>query len=160
MRLPRKRNSKALFIITENAIDDDDEDAKKADTNGKKSAFLGGLLDEGNDNANTFGDVPLPEDRVRCTLAQNDLRRLARRTNTYLQVSAKGISLRLDSYIDSTEHRLQSILHLSAKDFFVAETISTSTPVKMVGEWFNEKEHPRDSREGLLTLKVGFPTPS
>ena len=26
----------------------------------------------------------------------------------------------------------------------------------MIGEWFNEQEHPRDSKEGLILLKVSL----
>jgi hypothetical protein len=153
----RKRDPKALFVISETKSDASKTGAAKnasADQSQAKSALLGGLLASDNDTDSPFGDLPLPEDRVRITLAQNDLRRLARRTSNYIQVSAEGISLRLESYSESLDHRLNSCLYLSAKDFFFAETLSRPNPVKMFGEWFNEVEHPRDSKEGLLTFKV------
>ena len=155
----RKRDTKALFVITETELEENvNEDGHRdGNSTGKnRSALMGSLLAERHDSSSAFADLPLPEDRVRKTLAQNDLRRLSRRTSTYVQISAGGISLRVDSFGDSSDHRLKSILRLSAKDFFLAETISTSNPVKMFGEWFNEVEHPRDSREGLLMFKVSL----
>ena len=64
------------------------------------------------------------------------------------------MSVRLDSLEESKDHRLASCLSVKAKDFFVAETISNNRPVKMVGEWFNDDEHPRDSNDGLFMMKV------
>ena len=34
------------------------------------------------------------------------------------------------------------------------ETVSTKKPVKLIGEWVNEEEHPRDSNDGILMMKV------
>jgi hypothetical protein len=47
-------------------------------------------------------------------------------------------------------------MNLKAQDLFVAETISSKRPVKMLGEWFNEEEHPRDSKDGLIMMKVSW----
>jgi autophagy-related protein 2 len=45
-------------------------------------------------------------------------------------------------------------LELKVTDLFIAETISDLKPVKLLGEWFNEIEHPRDSNDGLLMIKI------
>jgi hypothetical protein len=55
---------------------------------------------------------------------------------------------------ESTEHRLATALNAKVQDFFLAETISADRPVKFAGEWVNEMEHPRDSKDGLLEVKV------
>jgi hypothetical protein len=69
-------------------------------------------------------------------------------------VYASGVSLRLDSHRECCDHNLASCMNLAAQDFFLAETISSDRPVKMIGEWLNEDDHPRESRDGLLTMKV------
>jgi len=83
-------------------------------------------------------------------------RRLSRRTGKYFQISASGVCLRNDSFQGPSNHRLLSCLNLKVQDFFIAETISGSKPLKMVGEWFSDDEHPRDSRDGLLMMKVSL----
>jgi len=159
LQTERKRSRHALFVIDKSGIEQSDCAGKvgKGDScpgQQRKSELMGGLLSGAPDNSATFGDLPLPEERMKSFLTQNELRRLSRRTNSYVQFFADGISLRLDSFCDSAEHRLKSCLDLVVKDFFMAETISSPTPVKMIGEWFNEVEHPRDSNDGLLMLKV------
>lgn len=64
------------------------------------------------------------------------------------------MKVRLDAFPESDEHRLANCIDVSMADFFVAETISSSKPVKLLGEWFNETEHPRDSNDGLIMMKV------
>ena len=156
----RKQNPRALFVIDEAAVGADgtaavDEKSASSKKPGRKAELMGGLLAGGPaDSSGTFGDLPLPEERVKSFITQKELRRLSRRTNSYVQFSAQGVTLRLDSYCDSKEHRLKSCLDLALKDFFLAETISNPTPIKMIGEWFNEGLHPRDSNEGLLMFKV------
>lgn len=162
-QVQRKTNPNALFVIDEaplnfNANNDasaaGDKPGSSEQKPGRKAELMGDLLAGPPDNSGTFRNMPLPEERVKIFLTQKELRRLSRRTNSYVQFSAQGVSLRLDSYCYSTEHRLKSCLDLSLKDFFLAETISNSTPIKMIGEWFNEVEHPRDSKDGLLMFKV------
>lgn len=155
----RKRNPKALFVIddvpvTEDATSSAKGNSKSSDKPGRKAELMGGLLAGAPDSSGTFNSLPLPEERVKSLISQNEIRYLSRRTNSYVQFSAQGVSLRLDSYCASTKHRLKSCLDLALKDFFLAETISNSNPVKMIGEWFNETEHPRDSSEGLLMFKM------
>lgn len=161
-RAQRKANPGALFVIDETPFDADNSSPveEKSGSNEKilerKAELMGNLLAGAPDNSGTFGNMPLPEERAKIFLTQKELRRLSRRTNSYVQFSAQGVSLRLDSYCDSEEHRLKSCLDLALKDFFLAETISSPTPIKMIGEWFNEVEHPRDSKEGLLMFKARF----
>jgi autophagy-related protein 2 len=81
-------------------------------------------------------------------------RRLARRMDCFLQISLSGLTLRVDSFEESSRHRLASCVDLKVKDFFIAETISSTKPTKLLGEWFNDKEHPRDTKQGLIMLRM------
>ena len=58
------------------------------------------------------------------------------------------------AYEESHLHRLASTIDISISDLFLAESVSRRSPLKMFGEWVNEKEHPRDTRHGTLMLKV------
>jgi hypothetical protein len=164
VQCPPAPNATSLFIIDKPPLSEENESkvtstdtAKVSRAPGKKAELLGGLLEGANENESTFGDMPLPEDRVKSLRTQAELRRLSRRTNTYVQFSASAVRLRMDSYAVSGDHQLNSCLSLSLGDFFLAETISNPRgPVKMMGEWFSENLHPRDSSEGLLMLKVSF----
>jgi Autophagy-related protein C terminal domain len=152
--------SKRDFVIPETA------DEELCDTNAgidmasatkvgdRKSELMDGLLALNDTTPSTFCNHLLPEERARQIEEQVYLQHLARRTNSYVELSASGILVRVDSLVESTEHRLASCLHLKVRDFFLAETISSKRPFKMVGEWFNEDEHPRDTNDGLLTMKV------
>jgi hypothetical protein len=120
----------------------------------RRAELMGDLLEGSPDNGSTFQDQPLPEERGRLLKEQAEVRRLARRTGKYFQVYASGVSLRLDSHRECSDHNLASCMNLAAQDFFLAETISSDRPVKMIGEWLNEDDHPRESRDGLLTMKV------
>lgn len=124
----------------------------------RKAQLLGNLLGQEAPTCYTFQETPLPEERSRILKEQAEFRRLARRPGKYFQVAASGISCRIDSFASSTEHRLSNCTDVKIQDFFLAETISGSRPVKMIGEWFNEEEHPRDSNAGLAMVKVScFP---
>jgi hypothetical protein len=120
----------------------------------KKSKLLDELLVEGSKRGKTFENIPLPDERSKNMKEQAELRRLARRTSKYFQIEANGVVARLDSMEECGDHRLVSCLNLMIHDFFLAESISSDMPVKMLGEWFNEDEHPRDSKEGLILMKV------
>lgn len=160
----RKPNpADACFIIPEvkpkQNPDDDCTTKKKATMKDdrkkkKKAALLDKLLVDEGSFSSTFADTPLPEDRSRTLKEQAQLRRLARRSGKYFQVAASGISCRIDSMEASSQHRLASCALVKVQDFFLAETISGDRPVKMIGEWFHETEHPRDSNSGLLMIKV------
>ena len=49
-----------------------------------------------------------------------------------------------------------SCMDLSMLDVYISETVSSEIPVKLFGEWVNDHEHPRDSSDGLLMMKVRF----
>lgn len=124
-------------------------------TSDRKAALMGNLLHQpGGIETDTFIDAPLPEEKAKRIQLSSTLSKLKRRTDRYIQFNLKGISARIDSMKESPEHLLSSCLHLQAQDFFLAETISNSKPVKMVGEWFSELEHPRDTNDGLFLVKV------
>jgi hypothetical protein len=122
----------------------------------RRAKLMGSLLDKPDTNppTSTFSNLPLPEERGARIGLQEDLRRLSRKTHRFFQVSANGVSLRADSFEESKDHKLVSIIDLSLNDLFLAETISHTNPVKMFGEWVNETQHPRDSKHGSLMLKV------
>jgi hypothetical protein len=122
----------------------------------RTAKLMGDLLGGSSEPSSTFKDTPLPEEKGRSLKEQAELRRLARRTSKYFQLSSSGVTLRLDSMEDSAEHRLASCIHFKAQDLFVAETISSDRPVKMAGDWVNEQDHPRDTRDGLIAIKVSY----
>jgi len=122
----------------------------------KKNDLMGDLLG-GQDSlepATTFQNVPLPEERVVSMRLKAEERRLARRTNRFFQFSASGVKVRLDAFPETSQHRLASCLDLTLNDMFLSETLSSSNPIKMLGEWVNEVEHPRDSSDGLVMFKL------
>lgn len=133
---------------------------KVSEQSQRKAKLMGDLLDEQGSSEEeekkkkTFIDIPLPEEKgvMLETLSEN--RRLARRSNRFFQMSLTGVKLRLDSFEQSSAHQLASCIHLSVADMFLAETVSSSKPVKMLGEWVNDLEHPRDTNDGLIMMKV------
>jgi len=119
----------------------------------RTSTLLNGLL-YGGSQSDTFRDIPLPEEKSRMMKEKNALRHWSRRSSRYMEVSVSGLEARIDSIKESDVHRLISCIDVSAKDFFVAETIGSVHPVKMVGEWVSDLEHPRDTKDGLFSTKV------
>ena len=77
-----------------------------------------------------------------------------RNVNKYFQLSFRGLKLKQDSFADSKEHRLASYLNLSISDFYIAEAISNDDPIKLMGEWINESEHPRDDNDGMIMMHI------
>jgi hypothetical protein len=160
--LPKARRSLfgiGAFVIEEQQLLDtsdqeaDNARAEKRETS-RKGKLMEDLLGDVAGSQSPFRDVPLPEERGDQLREQAWLQRLGRRPSKYFQVSGSGIRMRLDSMEESTEHRLASVLNAMVQDFFLAETISSDRPVKLAGEWVNEMEHPRDSKDGLLAVKV------
>jgi len=84
---------------------------------------------------------------------EEDSQRVPRNSQRYFQMSFSGLKLRMDSFEVSKEHSLVSCTDLALADFFLLETVSDRTPVRLMGEWVND-EHPRDSNDGLLTMKM------
>jgi hypothetical protein len=125
----------------------------------KKSQLMGELLGKEDAVLGTFEEAPLPEERASAIDREKQLRFCGRRPNLFFQLSANGVTLRIDSYEKSATHRLQSIMELAVSSMFVAETVSISRPIKMVGEWMNDQEHPRDTRFGTVMLKMTTSAP-
>jgi hypothetical protein len=154
----------APFVIPEvdNNIEVDAPDSssertgidKKALALQKKMKLMSDLLQATDNDAFTFSDIPLPEERSKKMKEEAELKRLSRNTRKYLQFGLSGLTLRLDTFEDVSEHLLASCVNVRANDFMLVETISTGRPVRMTGEWLNDKDHPRDSREGLFMMKV------
>lgn len=120
----------------------------------RKSKLLEDLLAGDAESLNIFQGMPIPEERAAQLKELADLGKLSRRAGKYFQLSASNVSLRLDSLEESQEHRLQSCLNVRVGDFFFAETISCERPIKLAGEWLNDSHHPRDTKDGLLMMKV------
>ena len=46
-------------------------------------------------------------------------------------------------------------MDLSVEDLFIAKSISNVQPIKMLGEWVNDVEHPRDTSEAISYTLLG-----
>ena len=79
---------------------------------------------------------------------------ICRQTNCFFQFLFEGIIARIDSYAETKDHRLASCLRLKVNDFSLIEAISSTRPKKMLGEWVNEVDHPRDSDDGVIMVEV------
>lgn len=82
-----------------------------------------------------------------------------RNVNKYFEIVLHGIKLKQDSFVESKDHRLASLLDLSVSDFYIAEAISNDDPIKLMGEWMNEVEHPRDDSDGIIMLQIATKHP-
>jgi len=160
--LNKERKDSFLIDLPDPVIDEKISHGKGASSPvSEKAKLMADLLGGPSDvkEKDTFKDAPLAEEKGARLMQMAKCRRLARRTGKYFQVSASGVCLRNDSFQQSSNHRLASCLNLKVQDFFIAETISGNKPLKMVGEWFSDDEHPRDSRDGLLMMKMVTWTP-
>ncbi|KAL7473556.1 hypothetical protein ACHAXS_013999 [Conticribra weissflogii] len=125
---------------------------KKSGSQDRKRELLGNLIAGGDNCFSSKNPEPILDDRERRML-QNK-RKARRNIDKYFQISLEGLKLRLDSFTENIDHLLASCLDLSISDFFVAECITNRHPVKMLGEWVNEREHPRDNSDGIIMLKM------
>ncbi|KAL3915698.1 MAG: hypothetical protein SGILL_005523, partial [Bacillariaceae sp.] len=120
----------------------------------KKAQLVGALLDLDETEPSAFADTPLPEDRAKTLEREKHRQMNCRKSSVFFQVSLNEVTLRMDSFERSESHRLQSIMEVAVANFFVAETVSLSKPIKMFGEWANDEEHPRDTRFGNVMLSM------
>lgn len=148
------KTREALAMEVNNGIEE--ELGEQAASIKRKVSIMADLLanDENEDEKSPFENAPLPEEKARSMEQETEIRRLSRKCKLYLQVSANGVTVRVDAYEQSSTHRLASVMGVSVSDMFIAETASLPYPVKMLGEWVNESEHPQDTRFGTLMLKV------
>lgn len=149
-KAPRVKGKKYRFLIEE----PDAEVPETVSEPDRRGKLMGDLLGGGDGQSSTFRDVPLAVERGVAIQKNAEQRRLSRRINCFFQLSLIGVKCRNDSFFPSEEHRLLSCLEMKMDDMFISECASTSKPIKFIGEWFNEKEHPRDSNDGLVMLKV------
>ena len=125
IRSSRARSKLLNSLVDDNLIEDEYQNTTRSSSSYQKSAMLPQLK-----------------------------KRMPRQNERFFQLSATGLKLRLDSFKESQQHSLCSCMDISISDMFLAETVSSGTPVKILGEWFNEIEHPRDSNDGILMMKV------
>jgi len=114
------------------------------------------------DNLEGRGDRMFEEPELNTTLpaaTECGTKRKCRQPHRLFQFSYCGLKLRCDLFTDCADHCLASCMDLSLRDMFVSETISSGVPVKIIGEWANNHEHPRDSHDGLLMMKVSLLIP-
>ena len=123
----------------------------KVVVNDRKRILLDGLLEKEVQSSSSLLKVPDHQSEM---FQRETTPKRTRNVHRYFSVSIEGVELNNDSYVNSTEHQLASYLNLSVSDFFVAESISDKDPVKMIGEWINEAEHPRDDSDGVIMLKM------
>lgn len=158
-----KRSGKTFVIEPLPGVEERKEEdlPEEKSTIGTKARLMDQLLDLDEDNSETcFQEVLLPEDKMSKLEHEKYLRMSRRRPNAFCQVSLQEISLRMDSYEPSKDQRLKSILEVSVSNLFVAETVSDGRPLKMIGEWNNDYEHPRDTRFGTLMLNMATWAPA
>jgi len=77
-----------------------------------------------------------------------------RRINRFFELHVKGLQLRLDSFEPSPDHNMSSSMKLKVMNLYVLESISNSYPIKMLGAWVNDRSHPRDTNDGMVSMKV------
>lgn len=94
-------------------------------------------------------------------------KRKRRQQSKFFQFSFHGLKVRFDSYTPSEEYLLTSCMRLKANDFFLSESISSSESnskrgrsIKMIGEWVDTHEHPRETHDGIISLKMVSMRPS
>ena len=120
--------------------------------NSRKQELLGALLETEYLSHADSSYTPMIEDEF-CNIS---VPKHARNHSQYFEVMLDRVRLRLDSFIDTPDHRLTSCLDLKVTTLFLSETISRGYPKKMLGEWINDYEHPRDNNDGVLMLKVRY----
>ncbi|KAL3925125.1 MAG: hypothetical protein SGILL_000613 [Bacillariaceae sp.] len=120
----------------------------------RRTLLMGELLDLEDEETSTFSKDPLAEDRATMIGREKHRQLNCRKSSVFFQVSLNEVTLRIDSLDKSDTHRLQSVMEVAVSNFFIAETVSTSKPIKMFGEWANDDEHPRDTRFGNLMLSM------
>jgi len=77
-----------------------------------------------------------------------------RQIDKFFQLQVTGLKSHVDLFQDSSEQRLSSLINISLTDFVLAERLNSPRPLKVLGEWASDKEHPRDSNDGLLMIRV------
>jgi len=113
--------------------------------------LLGNMPDEGQDKM--FEESEMKNAASKAANGSYTPRK-RRQPKVGFQFCFSGLKLRLDTFAESEKHCLASCMDLSLLDMFISETVSSELPVKIIGEWINDHEHPRDSSDGLLMMKM------
>ncbi|GKY95147.1 hypothetical protein MPSEU_000478400 [Mayamaea pseudoterrestris] len=160
----RRSGTKGKFIIDDTArlspeenfeIDDELALPSKTTAMDLKHKLVGDLLLGAPDTqSGLFKGTLLPDEKSQVLIQQAEKRRLGRKSANFFQFALSGVSGRFESLCKSKVHRLASCVNVTVQDFFAAETISGCRPVKMVGEWLSDADHPRETAEGLFTMKL------
>jgi len=122
----------------------------KSKSSSRKDELLGALL---NDNYLTSAEetyAPLLKDDF-CVVSRP---KHVRHSDRYFEIAIDGLKLRMDSFLDSDDHHLTSCLDLKVMNLFFSETISRPYVKKLLGEWVNDYEHPRDANDGVVMMKM------
>ena len=117
-----------------------------------KTQLLGELLgDQNEEGSSLFKEVG---DESNGFGLSTPCRRKKRQSDRFFQFAVNKIRMRTDSFEQKKEYNLASCMDLTVSDFSFSETLSSGKLVKMMGEWTSEEEHPRDSNDGILMMKV------
>ena len=116
-----------------------------------KSKLLGDLLYQ--DESASIDELTRKKEETNIP-ASEFITRKRRQTDFFFQFQSTGLKTRVDLFHESMEPRLNSFISLSLTDFVLAERLGSQRALKVVGEWVSDKEHPRDSNDGLLMLTV------
>ena len=116
----------------------------------RKDELLGALLDTDYISATNVDYIPIVEDEFFTIRSQRN----SRDQSHYFETILDRVRLRIDSFIETSDHHLTSCLDLKITSLFLSETVSRGYPKKMLGEWINDYEHPRDNKHGVIMLKV------
>lgn len=116
----------------------------------RKQQLLGELVGEDNTSSAL---APLPEQRHELLQKELSRRKARRNTKKFVSICIDGLRVSKDSFAEGS--RLASCTKLRVTDFYVVETISDEdSPLKMIGEWVSDLEHPRDLDEGVVELTL------
>jgi hypothetical protein len=110
-----------------------------------KKILLDGLLTHDEDDMNR-------NDRLHSNTQIFSRKR--RQTDKFFQVQITGLKTRFELFNQFNEHSLKSFMSLTLGDFLLAERLSSKKPLKVIAEWISDKEHPRDSNDGIIMLTV------
>lgn len=121
---------------------------KEKESTNTREKLLGALMGdlEANDSSLVFANSATQTNTRKPTQPRQSCR--------YFQFAISGLKLRSDSFSQSKEHHLVSCTELNFTDMHLIETVSSDKPVKLLGEWVNQEEHPRDTNDGFFMMKV------
>jgi autophagy-related protein 2 len=121
------------------------------DADVEKVALMDELLGPPDNGASNIFDIDDDIEQNISSQCKPQQKRQPRQQRRFFQFSFNGLKIRKDFFSDEA---LVSYMDVSVMDFAIWENISGTKPLKMIGEWLDEVEHPRDSNDGLLMMKM------